>query len=112
MKPHTLSFLSKCLLACGPALSPAGTACAQTFRVLHTFTDGLDGASPLGGLMQDAAGNLYGTSIQGGASNDGNVFKVAPDGTQTTLYSFAGGTDGNKPEAGVIADAAGNLYGT
>ena len=112
MKSPTLSFLTKSLLACGPVVSPPGSACAQPFHVLHAFTDGLDGANPLGGLMQDSAGNLYGTTIQGGADIDGNVFQIAPDGTQTTLYSFAGGTDGRKPEAGVIADAAGNLYGT
>ena len=112
MKPHATLFLSTSLLACGPALSPPGTACAQSFHVLHQFTDGIDGANPLGALVQDSAGNLYGTSIQGGAYNNGNVFKVAPDGTLTTLYSFAGGNDGRKPEAGVTEDASGNLYGT
>jgi uncharacterized repeat protein (TIGR03803 family) len=69
------------------------------------------------GVILDAAGNLYGTTFSGRSSCDcGVVFKLAPnpDGTWTeqVLYSFAGGTDGFNPSAGVILDATGNLYGT
>jgi uncharacterized repeat protein (TIGR03803 family) len=63
-------------------------------------------------LALDSAGNLYGTTYGGGASNAGVVFKVAPTGRETVLYSFTGGADGGNPLVGVIRDRAGNLYGT
>jgi uncharacterized repeat protein (TIGR03803 family) len=58
------------------------------------------------------AGNLYGTTISGGASGTGVVFKLSPAGTETVLYDFTGGADGAFPQGGLIRDAAGNLYGT
>jgi len=90
----------------------AAVAQAQTFTVLYNFTGSSDGGYPYGGLVQDADGNLYGAANVGGASNFGVVFKVDPQGTETVLYSFAGGTDGESPYGGVILDTAGNLYGT
>ena len=62
----------------------------------------------------DDAGNLYGTTSGGGGTSCGcgTVFKLAPDGIETILHSFAGGSDGAYPAAGVIPDKAGNLYGT
>src|SRR5262249_39429257 len=63
-------------------------------------------------LIADSSGNLYGTTRVGGASNNGVVFQLSPDGTYTVLYSFAGGSDGAQPLAGLIADSSGNLYGT
>ena len=80
--------------------------------VLYTFTGGADGRNPWSGVVRDAAGNLYGTTLSGGASNAGVVYKVDPAGQQTVLYSFTGGADGGYPFAGVILDAAGNLHGT
>lgn len=80
--------------------------------VLYTFTGGADGANPWAGVKLDTAGNLYGTTENGGAYNYGTVFKLAPDGTETVLYSFAGGTDGAFPLAGVTLDTQGNVYGT
>jgi uncharacterized repeat protein (TIGR03803 family) len=79
--------------------------------VLYSFT-GADGAYPLAGLLADAAGNLYGTKSEGGAYGRGTVFKITTSGIQTVLYSFTGGSNGAYPAAGLIADAAGNLYGT
>lgn len=89
--------------------------------VLHNFTGGSDGAAPTAGLLADAEGNLYGTTSEGGGRNRdcltgcGTVFKLTPnlDGTydERVLYSF-GGSDGQTPHAGLIADAVGNLYGT
>jgi uncharacterized repeat protein (TIGR03803 family) len=82
--------------------------------VLHRFS-GPDGAKPLGDLVFDAAGNLYGTTASGGAYNGGTVFELSPtaDGWEyKVLYSFAGGADGYQPLGGVVVDQAGNLYGT
>jgi uncharacterized repeat protein (TIGR03803 family) len=84
-------------------------------KVLHSFNGG-DGANPAAGLIFDAAGNLYGTTTGGGTSGYGTVFELTPMGgggwTETILYSFGNGTDGAIPYAGLIFDAAGNLYGT
>jgi uncharacterized repeat protein (TIGR03803 family) len=110
MKPANFFVMWTCFAVCGPALSDSPHA--DGFRVLHTFLDSRDGASPLGGLMEDRAGNLYGTALQGGADNDGVVFKVTPDRKLTTLYAFKGGSDGRKPQSGLTMDATGNLYGT
>jgi uncharacterized repeat protein (TIGR03803 family) len=87
-------------------LTPSGT-----LNVLHDFT-GRDGAVPHGVLIADSAGNLYGTTHNGGTSGYGTVFQLTPSGALNVLYSFTGGSDGAYPEAGVIADMAGNLYGT
>jgi uncharacterized repeat protein (TIGR03803 family) len=87
-------------------LSPSGTE-----TVLHSFT-GPDGAHPGASLLRDAAGNLYGTTSVGGAHGNGVVFKLSPSGTETVLYSFTGGANGAFPEAALVRDAAGNLYGT
>ncbi len=86
--------------------------------VLHAFTDGTDGGQPQGGLIRDAAGNLYGTTFSGGncqynQNGCGTVFKLNKAGRETVLYDFLGGSsDGLFPFAGVIQDAVGNLYGT
>jgi uncharacterized repeat protein (TIGR03803 family) len=78
---------------------------------LATF-NGTDGRIPIGGLITDAAGDLFGTTSAGGAYGDGTVFEIkAGSGTVTTLLSF-NGTDGSDPSAGLIADAAGDLFGT
>lgn len=82
--------------------------------VLYSFTGtGGDGSSPYAGLVQDPQGNLYGTTAYGGAHNDGTVFKISTTGKESVLYSFTGtGGDGAFPQAGLILDGQGNLYGT
>ncbi len=80
--------------------------------VLHSFGSGADGKGPYGGVIRDAEGNLYGTTVLGGAGGVGCVFKLDSSGNETVLYSFSGGADGSGPEAGVIRDQAGNLFGT
>jgi uncharacterized repeat protein (TIGR03803 family) len=142
---------------------------ADNLTVLHAFQSQLDGANPRSELIQDAAGNFYGTTISGASPTDdggtafkldpqgnetvfynfsypsgiepsslimdsagnfygttyhggtigpacnygcGTVFKLDPSGNQTVLYGFKGGTDGGSPLAGLVMDAAGNLYGT
>jgi uncharacterized repeat protein (TIGR03803 family) len=96
-------------------LSPAvnGTWAVKT---LHTFTGANgDGANPFGPLVFDATGNLFGTTTRGGTHNAGTVFELSPatggNWTATTLYSFSN-SSGNAPDAGVIFDSIGNLYGT
>lgn len=86
---------------------------AQTLSVLHNFsgTHG-DGAFPNASLVQDAAGNLYGTTENGGASNFGTVFKLDATGKETVLHSFDGGADGANSRSALLKDGLGNLYGT
>jgi uncharacterized repeat protein (TIGR03803 family) len=92
-------------------LGPDGTE-----TLLHVFNGGSgDGANPKAGLLRDKAGNLYGTTIQGGAQHGGTVFKISPDGNETVLYSFCSQSecsDGVNPTSVLIADKLGNLYGT
>jgi uncharacterized repeat protein (TIGR03803 family) len=86
--------------------------------VLYSFSAGSDGTAPgFGYLVRDATGNLYGVTNQGGdfscsSYGCGTVFKVDPNGVETVLHAFKGGTDGQYPNGGVIRDQAGNLYGT
>jgi uncharacterized repeat protein (TIGR03803 family) len=80
--------------------------------VLHSFAGGTDGASPYAGVKLDSAGKVYGTTYVGGTANFGVVYKVTPTGEETVLHTFTGGSDGGYPFAGVILDAADNLYGT
>ena len=63
-------------------------------------------------MISDSAGNLYGTTGAGGTAQAGVVYKLNTAGQETVLYSFPGATDGRYPQAGVIRDSAGNLYGT
>jgi uncharacterized repeat protein (TIGR03803 family) len=79
--------------------------------VLHSF-NGTDGADPGAGVIQDAAGNFYGTTSRGGASDKGTVFKLDTSGKETVLHSFTGGADGGNPDASLLLDTLGNLYGT
>lgn len=81
-------------------------------KLLYSFKGGVDGANPQSNLIVDAAGNFYGTTLRGGASDNGVVFMVNPSGVETVLHSFGGSPDGALPHAGVILDASGNLYGT
>jgi uncharacterized repeat protein (TIGR03803 family) len=95
------------------ARTKGGYASAPT--ILVGFT-GADGANPYGDLIADAAGNLFGTTFQGGADNDGVVFEIAKTksgyaSTPTTLVTFTG-PDGEAPFGSLIADAAGDLLGT
>jgi uncharacterized repeat protein (TIGR03803 family) len=88
-------------------VNPAGQE-----SVIYSFQGGADGYMPSSGVIRDAAGNLYGTTTEGGASGYGLVYKIDPSGVKTTLYSFTGTTDGAYPAGGLVRDAAGNFYGT
>jgi len=80
--------------------------------VLYSFTGGSDGKWPYASVIRDRAGNLYGTTHSGGDYGNGTVFKLDASGNETVLHSFAGGSDGSVPLAGLIMDKAGNLFGT
>ena len=87
---------------------------AQTFTTLHSF-DGTDGEHAISTLVQAANGNLYGTTVDGGANGSGTVFKITPSGTLAMLYSFcsqSGCADGQYPAAGLVQATNGYLYGT
>jgi len=118
----------------GGAYGCGGDGCGVVFRlspggmetVLYSFctlSSCVDGAGPLAGLVRDKAGNLYGTTISGGTGGDGYVgegvvFKLTPTGEETVLYSLCSQyeqgecPDGAGPQAGLIRDRKGNLYGT
>jgi len=88
-------------------LNPAGNE-----TVLHIFTGGADGTFPMGGLVRDATGNLYGTTFRGGANDKGTIFQVKANGQFKVLYNFKAGVDGFRPLGRLVRDGAGNLYGT
>jgi len=96
-----------------PVLVAFGSAQAQTFTVLYTFTSTADGEQPGASLIQDAAGNFYGTTQYGGTKDGfGTVFKLDTRGKETVLLSFAGTPDAEDPYAGLTRDKVGNFYGT
>jgi uncharacterized repeat protein (TIGR03803 family) len=116
----TLLFLTFLILFITFAAQPA---LGQTFTVLHNFTDGEDGALPFDGLVQDAAGNIYGTAYNGGywggddcsSSGCGVVFKLtrtAAGWQFSTIYAFLGMPDAAFPLGGVVIGPDGNLYGS
>ncbi len=122
----------------GTTTSPDGSACDATncgavFKVnsatgatsvLFDFDGGPDGGSPNGGLVRDSQGNIYGTTWIGGGNYStcnpmpampvgcGVVYKLAPNGTQTILHTFANTSDGGYPNGNLFLDSAGNVYGT
>jgi uncharacterized repeat protein (TIGR03803 family) len=96
-------------------ITRTGSGYASTPTTLVSFNS-TNGADPYGGLIADAAGDLFGTTNLGGANNDGTVFEIVKTGngyasTPTTLATF-NGTDGALPRGGLIADAHGDLFGT
>jgi len=109
-----------CQIGCGSIfrLDAAGN-----MHFLHLFTGGADGANPIGPLVQDPEGNLYGITQSGGnhscpeflefpGAGCGVVFKISPNLTFTVLHTFAGGADGAIPQGGLLLDSNGNLFGT
>jgi hypothetical protein len=108
---------------CGVVFELSRSGSAWTEQILHTFDPGSgDGINPYGNLVLDSAGNLYGTTKLGGETCSGyfcgvgTVYELSPAGggswTETILYNFQAPGDGNYPEAGLVMDNAGNLYGT
>jgi uncharacterized repeat protein (TIGR03803 family) len=118
MKRISISATGKRLLALALVLGLGAFATtrtqAQTYTVIHTFTGGTDGGQPLAGFVMDAAGNLYGTASGGGnyPNDNGVVFEMTESGVETVLHIFGVAPDGASPEASLLMDSAGNLYGT
>jgi uncharacterized repeat protein (TIGR03803 family) len=115
MKPELAFSERKVVLAFAlilalAALSPRSQA--QTFKVVHNFTNGSDGGYPLSGLTMDSKGNFYGTTNSGGTYGHGGIFRMNSSGGIIPLYNFTGGKDGSAPVGGLILDAANALYGT
>jgi uncharacterized repeat protein (TIGR03803 family) len=97
-------------------LSPNGSG-GWNPTVIHTFAGPpKDGSGTRGTPLLDQAGNLYGTTLGGGAYSNGTVYKLSPgkngEWTERILHSFKGGKDGSNPRAGIVLDTAGNIYGT
>ena len=95
-------------------ISPTGV-----FTLLYTFTGGTDGGFPSAGLIEASDGNLYGTTVSGGAVNAagftgyGTIFQLTPNGVLNTIYTFTGGDiDGSSPYAGLVEGSDGFFYGT
>jgi uncharacterized repeat protein (TIGR03803 family) len=94
-------------------LKPSGSGWTET--VLYSFVNLSDGVIPIGPVLLDKKGNLYGLTQQGGPSGYGTAFELSPNSnggwTKTTIHAFAGGSDGISPYGGLVADSKGNLYG-
>ncbi|HEY3972815.1 MAG TPA: choice-of-anchor tandem repeat GloVer-containing protein [Candidatus Sulfotelmatobacter sp.] len=121
------------VVACGTVfelIPPTTRGGRWTEKILYNFQGGKDGSVPLGSLILDEKGNLYGTTAFGGLSTNcttgisgyypgcGTVFRLSPPSnsggawSEALLHVFQGGLDGGEPQSGVIFDAKGNLYGT
>jgi uncharacterized repeat protein (TIGR03803 family) len=85
---------------------------AGVYKDLHDFGSRADGSYPLAGVTFDRAGNMYGTTSDGGADRGGIVWELTKAGGYRDLHDFGGGSDGIAPQAAVKFDAAGNMYGT
>ncbi len=109
-----------CQNGCGTVfkLTRSGSGYAET--VIYNFQGGSDGANPQADLLRDTNGDIFGTTVGGGGSSAcsggcGTIFELMPSGTtytESVLYSFRGTPDGAEPQAGLVADKSGNLYGT
>ena len=107
----------KCIPACVLALATFGPLHAEawTFKTLYTFQGGNDGSQPLAAVTA-TGGKLYGTTLQGGGSGCGNtgcgvVFAMTTTGTESVIFSFNGGSQGNSPRAPLL-NVGGTLYST
>jgi uncharacterized repeat protein (TIGR03803 family) len=113
---HRILGTSQCLILAIVTLSIASAVQAQSYKfsTLYSFkNNGTDPSASFAPLIIDAAGNLYGTSSNGGDFGLGTVFKVTKNGALSVLHSFQGSpNDGEFPETGLARDSAGNLYGT
>jgi uncharacterized repeat protein (TIGR03803 family) len=100
------------------SLTARGKTIATSESVLWSFDHQPDGVGPQAGLTMDTNGNLYGTTLGGGAHGEGAVFELTPptnsgeSWNESIIWSFNRGSDGNQPMGDLLIDASGNLYGT
>lgn len=98
---------------CVYKLTPSGGTWVHSFA--YSFHGNADGRQPIGDLVKDSAGNIYGVTRWSGTTGNGTVFQLVSTGessTLNTIYDFHGQSDGGWPEAGPTLDNAGNLYGS
>jgi uncharacterized repeat protein (TIGR03803 family) len=103
-----------CYSGCGVVYQLTPSHGGWNLTVLYSFTGLGDGGEPVDGVILDQSGNVYGTTGIGGSGGLGTVFELTATGsgwTENILHSFQGGSDGKFPEAGLVFDPAGNLYG-
>src|SRR5258708_16609664 len=108
-------FIRSILAIVAPFALLVSAASASSTKVVYSFAGGGDGEYLDTDLVMDGAGNIYGSTVQGGDFGSGTVFQLSPSATgwtHTVLYSFKGGTDRCSPYKGVTLDAQGNIYGT
>src|SRR2546427_11071661 len=86
------------------SMSTNSQAFGASETVLWNFGGPADGSKPYCGLITDASGNFYGTTLNGGFYGKGTIFKLQTDGTESVLWSFGSGTDGQNPYAGLVSD--------
>lgn len=105
---------SACLAGCGTVFKLTPKKSGYTKSTIYSFGAVPDASTPLGTLVLDNTGALYGVTQSGGTQNDGAVYKLTPGKSgysETVLYSFRGGDDGYFPQAGLVIDNQGSLYG-
>ena len=110
VKPHRVARSALGVAGIWLMLLMPQSAQAQAFSVVYTFS-GSDGGNPAAGMIQDSAGNFYGTTCWGGPADVGTIFKLDTNGQQTVLHSFSG-PDGTCPRSELLLGLDGNLYGT
>jgi uncharacterized repeat protein (TIGR03803 family) len=97
---------------CGTLYKMTTSGALTTLYIFCSQPGCVDGDTPFGALIQASDGNLYGTTLSGGANNNGTIFKVTTTGVLKTLYSFSGPSDGENPMDGLVQGSDGNFYGT
>jgi len=104
-----------CIGGCGTVFKLTPTKSRYTKSTIYSFGPGTDASTPLGTLVFDKKGALYGVTQYGGTQNDGAVYKLTPSKSgfsESVIYSFRNGEDGDFPQAGLVIDKQGSLYGT
>jgi uncharacterized repeat protein (TIGR03803 family) len=110
-RKSVLALLRRLLWAAAVVLPIFGAQAAVVLTTLYSFTNGTDGAGPVG-LVQGSNGYFYSTTDDGGTNgNNGTVFQMTPAGTLTTLVCF-NGANGSHPAAPLVQGSDGNFYGT
>jgi uncharacterized repeat protein (TIGR03803 family) len=106
---------TNCIIGCGAVFRISNLGGSPTETTIYTFGGGSDGGNPYSSVIQASDGNLYGAAADKGVTGFGLVYRIsnlAGTPTETVLYNFAGGADGESPEGSVIQASDGNLYGT